>query len=245
MKKSFLLILAFLVFFSFSCSLFTPGRRMLRGSGQATSETRPVSDFNQVRFLLSGDATITQGDQASLTIEADENILPLITSEVQDGRLTIRLKNGYSIDTHSPIRYTITMKDITGIEIVGSSDVTTHGPIQSGDLALRIPGSGSITINDLTASSVTSDIAGSGTISLKGTISSQEVSMAGSGSVNSPDLQSETARVNLGGSGEITLWATSTLEVTILGSGNVEYYGSPQVTQKIAGSGKVVSRGEH
>ena len=55
---------------------------MVRGSGNVIDETREVSGFDFVSISNSGQATISVGDTESLVITAEDNILPLIQSNV-------------------------------------------------------------------------------------------------------------------------------------------------------------------
>ena len=65
------------------CGLFTGGvERVVTGSGRVTSETRAVSGITRVALEGMGEVVIQEGAAESLTIEAEDNILPLITSAV-------------------------------------------------------------------------------------------------------------------------------------------------------------------
>jgi hypothetical protein len=53
------------------------------------TEKREVSDFNQIILRGYGELFITQGEQESLTVQADEDVLPTIKTGVVDGELRI------------------------------------------------------------------------------------------------------------------------------------------------------------
>src|SRR5438874_537424 len=61
----------------------------VQGSGTRASETRQVDPFSAVDSVGAEDVTITIGAQQSITVEADDNILPLIETKVSNGRLRI------------------------------------------------------------------------------------------------------------------------------------------------------------
>ena len=63
--------------------------RVIEGSGDVVTETRAVSGFDRVILGGIGELTLIQGEEESLEIEAEDNILPQITTEVRDGTLTI------------------------------------------------------------------------------------------------------------------------------------------------------------
>ena len=89
------------------------GCSVVSGSGQVKSETRQVSGFTGIELSGNGEVTIEQGDTESLTIEADDNVLPVLTSEVEDSVLRLGTKPRTTVQTRSPIRYRVTLKDLT------------------------------------------------------------------------------------------------------------------------------------
>ena len=81
------------------------GPGLTQGSGHVRSESRAVQGFDQVVLTGSGELAITQGCAESLTIEAEDNILPLLRSDVSSGRLTLGGKDNASFSATQPIRY--------------------------------------------------------------------------------------------------------------------------------------------
>jgi hypothetical protein len=191
------------------------------GSGHTASEARPVRDFDEVVLSGSGTLDITQTGEESLVIQADDNILPLLTSEVSGQRLTLGTKSNTSISTRSPIVYRLTVKHLGGLTVSGSGDATATG-ITSPSLAVRISGSGDVT--------------------LAGTADSVTVTISGSGAYRGGDFTTQTATVSVTGSGGARVNASEQLTVRVSGSGSVEYSGNPAVTQRISGSGSVRRR---
>jgi hypothetical protein len=211
---------------------------IVNGSGQVRSESRTVRDFKSVDLTGVGTLVITQGSTEVLTIEAEDNLLPVLTSDVRGGRLTLGTKNHTVIRPTKPIRYTLTVKNLEAIDISGSGDVQAT-TLKSDRFKVEISGSGNAAIDQLTATTLTADISGSGNITLAGTVSRQEIGISGSGKFQADNLASNTARVNTSGNGKATLRVSDTLDVRISGSGSVGYIGSPRVSTDISGSGRV------
>ncbi len=112
-----------------------------RGSGRMAIEARDVSGFDQVDLSGSGTVLIAVTGTESLKIEAEDNILPLLTSEVRNGRLELGAKQ--NISPTREIVYTITVVSLE---------------------AVRVSGSGSVTATDIDADAFNVDISGSGTV---------------------------------------------------------------------------------
>lgn len=189
------------------------------GSGATASETREVNGFTAVELATSGDLEISRTGTESLTIEAEDTVLPLLTSEVSSGTLRLGIEEGTSVSTSQPIIYRLTVADLDAIAVTGSGDVTAP---------------------DLATDKLTVDLRGSGTVTTGGSADTQQVEISGSGDYEGADLSSDAAIVSVSGSGDATLQVRDTLDVTIRGSGSVTYIGDPVVTQEIAGSGEVI-----
>jgi hypothetical protein len=229
-----------------SCAPFSVnlGSKIISGSGKVVEEKRSVSDYSAVELLGSGEVIVDQNGQEGLTIEAEDNILPLLTSEVRNNRLILGTKSGVSIHPTRPIRYTVSIKDINELKLVGSGSMEAK-KLTADKISFRLPGSGSIHVDELAASAVESVLSGSGSIELAGTTDSQNMSISGSGHLKLGDLESKTAVLALSGSGDARIWAQDSLDISISGSGAVEYYGSPQMQQRVSGSGKIRGLGSH
>lgn len=227
--------LAFILFVLSACSV-------VRGSGNVVTESRAVSDFNQVSLSGSGELILNQGERESLEIEAEDNIIAVIETEVRDNTLYIGVKENTAISPTEPVRFYLTMNEVAGLELSGSGSITADS-LATDRLALDVNGSGDISIDSLSASSLAIGISGSGRAEVAGQATSQVITIDGSGEVQTADLESEAADVEVNGSGEATVWASQTLSAEINGSGKVSYYGSPTGNQTISGSGEVNSLG--
>ncbi len=189
-------------------------------------ELREVQDFEEVAMEGHGDLIIVQGDAETLEIEADEELLPKLKTEVRGRRLVLGYRNWWDWLTPPwggpPIHYTVTMKTVRGVVISGSGTVTA-GEIRTDDLRLEMSGSGRGTIDRLDAETLGMRVSGSGRLEVGGgQVREQEITISGSGSLHAEELISEEADVRISGSGNIRLHAEKTLNVHISGSGEVD-----------------------
>ena len=82
-----------------------------RGSGQLATSQREVTGFTKVELTGQGDVIIEQTGSDSLTISAEDNLLPLLTSDISGDTLVLGTKPNTSIVTTKPITYSVTVKD--------------------------------------------------------------------------------------------------------------------------------------
>lgn len=213
-----------------------------RGSGNVVTETRSVSNFDEVVLTGIGDVTIVQGDSESLEIEAEDNLIPYIKSEVDDGVLTISFERKNILPTE-PVKFRLTMREVRGLETRGVSNIQADA-ISTDRLEVGISGTGSVNIDRLTAEDTIVNVSGAGSFEAEGAVDSQKVTLSGAGNFEGEDLECRTAEVTISGLGRVAIWVTETLDVSISGTGNVDYYGSPQVNQRISGLGRIKDMGE-
>lgn len=190
----------------------------VKGSGNVKTEIREVRDFSKVVNNTSIDLHISQTGDESLTIEAEDNILPLLTSDVSNGTLSLGAKPDANFSLTKPAVYKLSVKNLKAFRLNGSAN-TTAANIRTPQLEVVITGSGNTTFS--------------------GIADHQDVSVSGSGKYDAFELESKQSKVILSGSGDVFIHAKDELDVTISGSGNVQYKGTPKISQSISGSGSV------
>jgi hypothetical protein len=224
-KKLLFLIAGFLLFAAISVS------------AQKT-EDRSVGTFTKVSMGISGDLYVSQGNTPKLTVEADEEILGLIVTEVENGELKIRFRQS-RVKSKTPVRIWITTAEIEGLYLSGSGNIITETAIKTNEMELRLSGSGNINAKDLSCDEVSSAISGSGNIDITGSADEMSIAISGSGNCNADELETEETDVKISGSGNCKVNATKELIVSVSGSGSVFYTGNPVIDASISGSGKV------
>ena len=243
MKKQYLFCLSVLLVLMMACSFgnFEVPLNSLKGSGNLVREEKPVNGITRVDFSGLGNMTVKQGDQELLVIEADDNIMPHLTTKVVGDRLEIGMEKGTSISGPVTLNYTLTVKDLTDLEISGLGDIHMDG-LSTAELAIGISGGGNLDLTGLDVERLTVNLSGLGNVSVEGNAGEQKLDISGGGSYKAGSLKSETTEVTISGLGGATVWASEQLDVTISGGGDVDYYGNPQVSQNVSGLGKISHR---
>ena len=214
------------------------------GSGVIKTETREVGGFHGVALSVPARLELRQGAREALAITGDDNVLPLIRTEVDKGVLKIRWADDDTYATRNrEITIVVDAKTLDAITLGGSGQIFA-AQIKTATLDARIGGSGQIIIAALDADTARVTIGGSGKMSAAGRSGTLEATLAGSGELLAAKLETRHARATLHGSARATVWAKETLKATIAGSAEVIYYGKPAVSQTIAGSGSVMRAGD-
>ena len=219
------------------------GGSKVEGSGKVVKQTRALAHFTGVNLNVPGDMQLRLGNTESVTIETDDNVLPLIESVIEDGVLRIRpVKRNTNLHTRN-MRIVVYAKNIDRLALSGSGSIDSDA-LKANKLQFDIGGSGSINVKGMEAEAVAISLGGSGDMkSGGGKAATLSVSIGGSGDVDVGKVQAGDASVSVAGSGEATVWANTGLSVTIAGSGDVNYYGDPKVSKSVVGSGDITRMG--
>lgn len=187
-----------------------------KGSGIHGLAKRPAESFNRIKVIGAMAVHYQRADDVNVTVSGDQNLLPLIATEVRQGQLTITATGSYQ-----PL-----------LPLV----VTVSSPHLS---QLNQEGSGEVLLERLSENALQLHTNGSGNVQITGHATQFKVNLQGSGNINAQGLLAEHADVALLGSGGINLNVSQKLNVNLIGSGDINYLGHPTIQQHIVGSGKV------
>jgi hypothetical protein len=220
---------------------FGPGEP---GSGHIVTESREVHDFSTIDVSYPVQITIQQGELESLKIEAEDNVLPGLKTQVVQGVLEIFYKSEDSkhVNPTHPVKVTIVVKDLSEVNFSSAGELTIIG-LKTQDLELSMSGAGNLKLDNVVVQNLVVGLSGAGSLTASGTADNLKLSISGVGSFHGADLNSKTARVNISGMGSATVWVDDELAASISGAGSVNYYGSPQVSKNVSGLGSVTHSG--
>ncbi len=221
---------------------FGPGEP---GSGNVKSQTREVSDFHAIEIKYPAQVTITQGKAASVKIEAEDNVLPRLITQVKDGTLHIFYKsdNNKHVNPTKAVKITIVVKNLDQVQFSSAGELTING-LKTDTLDFSLNGAGKVMMDGITVKTLNLDLSGAGSLEATGTADNLDVNISGFGSFEGADLHSKTASINISGAGSATTWVDDELDASVSGAGSINYYGSASVTKNVSGVGSVSHQGD-
>jgi len=170
-------IFIFIAFMTTSCIIVVNGKSA-QGSGNIITEEREVSEFNKIHLKCSGNVFLTLGEKQTLIIKTDENIMPLIETDVSGKKLTI--SNGKHYLRPTVLEVFITVNNLEGVAISGSGNVRGKDRFMTDAFYAEISGSGDMDL-EVETGRLEAKISGSGSIHLSGKAKDYTVSISGSG----------------------------------------------------------------
>ena len=243
MKKGVILGIALAILAtSLACTVTFPSVSVnidrMEGSGNVIEETREVRDFSRVRLAGFGRLYIERGETESLRIEAEDNLLQYITTEVKGEELDIRWQKNILVTNHEPVNFYLTVKTLDTITLDGAGDIEAPD-MRAETFAVNANGAGNFELLNLEADALVVTVSGAGNVTVTGEVMAQTVKINGLGYYQALDLESETAQVEINAAGSATVRVSDDLNATINGAGSIDYYGNPTVSQHVNGVGRI------
>lgn len=203
----------------------------IKGNGNIKSEDREVGSFDAIKVNGAFTIYLSQDDDYTLKVVADENLQEVIKSKVKNDVLYITTEK--SIYKSKELKLYIGFKHLSAIKANGAISLKADQKLRFDDLDIEINGASSANL-ELTANSLEIDNSGASTIKLKGKAEEISIDISGAGSVNALELEAQIGRIDISGVGSGKVHVEEELRVSISGIGSVKYKGDPKVTSDIS-----------
>jgi hypothetical protein len=191
----------------------------VKGSGVRKTEKRELPAFTSIETVGAFEVNVNCQKPASFEIEGDDNILPLIQTEVRDGVLHIITTKHYSATGGIAVRITVPNLD-----------------------SVKSTGAGKFRISDMKNDSFEISSMGAATVIASGQSNALKIRSTGAGKIDAHDLRAQKAEVTVTGAAGVEVNARDELDVTVSGAGRVTYSGNPKVNKHVSGAGQVTKK---
>lgn len=192
----------------------------VRGNGKIKSETRKITEFNKIEASGAYSIKVVVGEQPSIKIKAEENLLPLIRTYVKGKRLII--DNKKNLSPRKELLIEITTNELISIECSGANDITVNG---------------------IDTDRFEVDLSGAGSIELNGESDQFYGDLSGAGNINARNLISNKVYISVSGAASASVYAKEFLDASVSGVGSIEYFGDPKETKSnVSGIGSITRK---
>ncbi len=90
-------------------------------------ESREVGAFTSLASGGPMEVKLSYGNSNSISVEADENLLPYIETTVSDGKLTIKTSKNKNLKPKSKMTVYVSMTTISSLQLSGSGSINGDG----------------------------------------------------------------------------------------------------------------------
>ncbi len=222
LQRPFYLIFSLLTLLLASTA-YTQG---VRGNGNVVTETRYISPFSAIVISGSVDVYLSQDEEESITIEADENLLDIITTEVEGN--TLRIYEKKNIRQAESRKVYINFREINSLIADGATDVYGRSPIRAETLELGINGASDVTL-EIYVDELICRIKGAADAYLSGEAEAMIARVSGSCDLEAGKLVTQVCQVEASGASDAQVHAVVSLDAKARDSSDIEYRGNPEI----------------
>lgn len=223
MKK--LILLCSMVLLAISCNpqriVNSSANTIIEGNGIIKEEIREVGNYHSITVQMGYDIILTNEPQGKIRVVGEENINPIILTEVKNGVLEIGIKPkmGY-FGKKKEHKIYVPIQQMNALVVKGVSNVKNEGVLEFSNLKVNIEGVSSV--------------------ALAGKVTDLDVSINGNGILSAFDLIAENANIKVEGVGNVSISATQSFNGKLKGVGSIKVKGNPtKVSKTEDGIGKI------
>jgi hypothetical protein len=231
MKNKVVILISLSLALLTSCIFIGPSKK---GNGHVVEQTRKISSFDKIKVSRGMNVYISQGNEIHVVVKADENLLDVIRTEVDNHTLKISATENIRRATSKKVY--VTLPEIYAVTAVAGSNVFSENVLHSEQLEVSSSAGSNIKLEVDSDELNTSASAGSN-IKLEGKAKSFTGKASSGANIKAEELT--TADCNARASSGANLWitVTETLEAKANSGGNVIYFGQPKTTNSESSSG--------
>ena len=206
-------------------------------------EERPVKNVRHVILSDIGRLVIQQGSEEVLIVESDRQMLPNVSSIMENDTLTLGMSRSWSERiansfTLRHVGYHLTVKNLETVELSGISNLELSG-VEGKSLEISTRGRISVKIEAINVRKFTGKFHWATNVLVSGEAVQQDIILSGSSKYNAANLVSQQGTFNLSDTAKAEVNVEKKLVVVTTGEAFLQYKGSPRIISKERGSNGV------
>lgn len=207
-----------------------------KGNGVITEDQREVTEeFTIVSAQEGLDVYVTQAKDFEITVEADENVIELIGTDIRDGKLKIHAIENIGRATK---KVYVSLPDITGLASSSGADLIGKNVIESDKISLKAT-SGSDLEVELSADEVNANTSSGADIKLSGEANMLNAKASSGSDIKARDFVVQSCHADASSGADISVNVSENLIADASSGGDISYTGDATVQMKKSVSGSV------
>ena len=205
------------------------------GNGNVVEETRNISgDFTEISASEGLNVLVTQGEGFNIRVEADENIIDLIGTDISEGRLKVHALKNIGRGTKNVY---VTLPKIESLSSSSGADLVVQNVIKADNLELKAT-SGSDLRVELQAIEVTAHTSSGADLKISGTADTLNAHASSGSDLEAQDLEVKVCFAEASSGSDIAVRVSESLKAEANSGGDISYAGDPTVetTHSVSGS---------
>lgn len=216
-------------------------KKDLKGSGNSLKEQRETTPFEGIDVNNAIHVFLTHGNEESVEVEADDNIVPYIQTKVRDRILHITLKGDEirSFSPKLPMNVYVTIKDLQEVKAHAASSVEGKSVFKTEKLELDICSAATLEL-EIQAGIVELDVSSAANVTLTGTADKIKADLSGASRWDGSELETLKTDIDMSGASTATVKVKDELQYDVSSASRLVYSGDPRIYKaEVSGAGSV------
>ena len=206
------------------------------GNGEIAEDMREVTEeFTVVSAQEGLDVYVTQADDFEILVEADENVIELIGTDIRDGRLKVHTYENIGRATK---KIYVSMPSITGLHTSSGADLVTKSTLETDKIDLSASSGSELQVM-LDADEVDADTSSGADIKLSGTANLLYAEASSGSDIKAREFEVKQCVADASSGADIRVNVSEKLTADASSGANISYTGNASVTKRKSVSGSV------
>ena len=222
--------------------------------GPQTTKSESLSNLSGVSAGEVFTVDVTIGGKPGVTLDAPKDLLPHITTKVENGILELGTDTPFSLKGNQSIKAHVVVSSLTYASISGAGSMTVNSPVSGTNLEaeasgasklkfsanvdslkVTVSGSSEVSLDKLNAKKSDIGLSGSSKFNSAGKVDDLTVVVSGASQFEGGKLAAIRAQCEASGASTIETQASDTLKASASGASHIKYRGNPKVEQDSSG----------
>ncbi len=207
-----------------------------RGNGVIAEDKREITEeFTAISAAEGLDVYVTQDDDFEIMVEADENVIDLIATDIRDGKLRIHAIESIGRATKNVY---VSLPDISALSTSSGADLTSKNVIEANKITLDASSGSDLQI-ELMADEVSADVSSGADIKISGEANMFYADASSGADIRARDFQVKTCHADASSGADIRVYVTEQLVAEASSGADISYSGNASVKKNKSVSGSV------
>lgn len=207
-----------------------------KGNGIVVEDSRSISEeFTVVSASEGLDVYVTQANDFKIVIEADENIIDLIGTDIKNGKLRIHAIENIGRATK---KIFVSLPNITALSSSSGAELTTTNTIEAEKISLDASSGAELKVT-LVADEVSADASSGADIQLAGNSNMFYADASSGADIKAKELMTKICNADASSGADISLNVSETLTADASSGADITYTGQANVQKSKSSSGSV------
>ncbi len=217
--------------------------KRIKGTGYLLVQARDASKpFTKISVQQGITLYLKQGTEFGITIEADDNIISHVKTEIKNGQLNVFLDPNVIIRSFTAMNVSVATPEITDLDVSSAARLIGSSPLRVDKLELSASGAAVVKL-EVEGKELDVEASNAAKLELKGAVDRLELEMSSSATLKAWDLRVTDCDAEVSNAAKAEVYVSGTLGVQLSSAGLLVYDGNPRITrQDVSGRGALAKR---